>query len=99
MKGFCKGPEHHELAQLADEIFETEDLDEAAARMERDGLVMLGIAKGADGRRKYLLAHCTMDRAELALRDRLRSSPAQAGPGADAAKGTETSAPAARPAP
>lgn len=98
MEGFCKGPEHHELAQLADEIFETEDLDEAAALMERDGLVMLGIAKGADGRRKYLLAHCTMDRAELALRSRLRSSPAAEDPDAGGAKGTETSPPAPRPA-
>lgn len=99
MEGFFKGPEHHELAQLADEIFETEDLDEAAALMERDGLVMLGIAKGADGRRKYLLARCTMDRAALALRSRLRSSPAAAGPVADGAKGRDISAPAPRPAP
>lgn len=98
MEGFCKGPERHELAQLADEIFETEDLDEAAALMERDGFVILGIAKGADGRRRYLLAHCTMDRAELALRSRLRSSPAAAGPDADGAKGRDTSPQAPRPA-
>lgn len=62
-----------EILPLIDRIYEVDNMDLAARLMRERGLVMISAVRSGDGRCKYALAHCSLNRAAPLFRSELIS--------------------------